>query len=35
MALFFALLLIGTPLGFAVMNLLSLRKDSQAAAKQL
>lgn len=31
----FALLLIGTPLAFAVMNLLSMNKDVQAKTQQL
>jgi hypothetical protein len=35
MALFFALLLLGTPLAFAVMNLLAMRKESPAATRQL
>ena len=35
MALFFALLLIGTPLAIAVMDLLRMRKDAPAATRQL
>lgn len=35
MSLFFALFLIGTPLVLAVMELLRLRKDTEAAVKQL